>query len=150
MAMLLLNERTGELVANDVELASTRETRRKGLLGRESLSAEAALVLAPCCSIHTAFMRFPIDVAFVDRDGRVIRFVRDLKPWKIAVSLRARAAIEFAAGSLRARDVRLGDRLYVSPVFETVVGVRLKASSAQLPASLRRMTAKPPELRTQN
>ena len=123
MAMLLLNERTGDLVAKDVELASTRETRRKGLLGRESLGAEAALVLTPCCSIHTAFMRFPIDVAFVDRDGRVIRFVRDLKPWNIAVSLRARAAIEFAAGSLRARDVRLGDRLYVRPVFETVVGV---------------------------
>jgi uncharacterized membrane protein (UPF0127 family) len=88
-------------------------------------------------------MRFPIDVAFVDRDGRVIRFVRDLKPWNIAVSLRARAAIEFAAGSLRARDVRLGDRLYVRPVFETVVGVRLKASAADLPASLRRMTANP-------
>jgi uncharacterized protein len=144
MAMLLLNERTGELVASDVELASTRETRRKGLLGRDSLDAKAALVLAPCCSIHTAFMRFPIDVAFVDRDGRVIRFVRDLKPWNIAVSLRARAAIEFAAGSLRARDVRLGDRLYVRPVFDAGVAMRTKTSSApDLPASLRRMTANP-------
>lgn len=143
MAMLLLNERTGHLIASDVELASTRESRRKGLLGRNSLDVEAALVLAPCCSIHTAFMRFPIDVAFVDRDGRVIRFVRDLKPWKIAISLRARAAIEFAAGSLRARDVRLGDRLYVRPVFEPAVGVRLKTAGSELPASLRRMTANP-------
>ena len=143
MAMLLLNERTGHLIASDVELASTRESRRKGLLGRDSLDVEAALVLAPCCSIHTAFMRFPIDVAFVDRDGRVIRFVRDLKPWKIAVSLRARAAIEFAAGSLRARDVRLGDRLYVRPVFEPAVGARLTTSGSELPASLRRMTATP-------
>lgn len=143
MAMLLLNERTGHLIASDVELASTRESRRKGLLGRDSLDVEAALVLAPCCSIHTAFMRFPIDVAFVDRDGRVIRFVRDLKPWKIAISLRARAAIEFAAGSLRARDVRLGDRLYVRPVFEPAAGVRLKTSGSDLPASLRRMTANP-------
>jgi uncharacterized protein len=143
MSMLLLNERTGDLVASAVELAATRETRRKGLLGRNGLDAGAALVLTPCCSIHTAFMRFPIDVAFVDRDGRVIRFVRDLKPWNIAVSVRARAAIEFAAGSLRARDVRLGDRLYVRPVFETVVGVRVKASVADLPASLRRMTANP-------
>jgi uncharacterized protein len=143
VAMLLLNERTGDLVASEVELASTRETRRKGLLGRAGLPAEAALVLTPCCSIHTAFMKFPIDVAFVDRDGRVIRFVRDLKPWNIALSLRARAAIEFAAGSLRARDVRLGDRLYVRPVFDTVVGVRLKGSTADLPASLRRMTADP-------
>jgi uncharacterized protein len=143
MAMLLLNERTGHLIASDVELASTRESRRKGLLGRDSLDVESALVLTPCCSIHTAFMRFPIDVAFVDRDGRVIRFVRDLKPWKIALSLRARAAIEFAAGSLRARDVRLGDRLYVRPVFDAAVGVRLKTSGSELPASIRRMTANP-------
>jgi hypothetical protein len=141
--LLLVNERTGHLIASEVELASTRRSRRKGLLGRDKLDADAALLLAPCCSIHTAFMRFAIDVAFVDRQGRVIRFVREMKPWSAAMSLRAHAAIEFAAGSLRARDVKLGDRLFVKPLFDTAAGVRLNASASILPDSVRRMTAKP-------
>jgi uncharacterized membrane protein (UPF0127 family) len=138
--LLLMNERTGQLVASHVELAATRATRRKGLLGRRGLDAQRALVLAPCCSIHTAFMKFPIDVVFVDRQGRVVRFVREMKPWSAAIAMRAHAAIEFAAGSLRLRDIRLGDRLYVRPVFDTAAGVRLTASSADLPDSLRHMT----------
>lgn len=141
--LLLVNERTGHLIASEVELASTRRSRRKGLLGRDQLDADTALLLAPCCSIHTAFMRFAIDVAFVDRQGRVIRFVRDMKPWNVALSLRAHAAIEFAAGSLRARDVKLGDRLFVKPLFDTAAGVRLNGSVSVLPDSVRRMTANP-------
>lgn len=141
--LLLVNERTGQLVASEVELAATRRARRQGLLGRDRLDSDAALLLAPCCSIHTAFMKFAIDVAFVDRQGQVIRFVRDMQPWKIAISLRAHAAIEFPAGALRSRDVKIGDRLYVRPLFDTAAGVRLNASSSGLPDSVRRMTARP-------
>jgi len=141
-SLSLVNERTGQAVANAVEIAATRRARRKGLLGREALDRDAALLLAPCCSIHTAFMRFPIDVAFVDRQGQVIRFARDIGPWKIAIALRAHAAIEFPAGALRAQDVRLGDRLYVRPVFDPAAGARLNASSSPLPDSVRRMTAR--------
>jgi hypothetical protein len=136
----LVNERTGQSIASALEIAATRRARRKGLLGRDGLERDAALLLAPCCSIHTAFMRFSIDVAFVDRQGQVIRFARELGPWKIAIALRAHAAIEFPAGALRARDVKLGDRLYVRPVFDTAAGVRL--NSSPLPDSVRRMTAR--------
>ena len=54
----LLNERTGRVVASAVEVAETSETRRRGLLGRDSLDPSAALIIAPCWSIHTFFMRF--------------------------------------------------------------------------------------------
>ena len=111
--MLLLNARSDESIACDVELALTRTERRQGLLGRDSLDLSAALVLSPCWSIHTLFMRFPIDVLFVDRDGRAVQIVRELAPWRIAVAPRAHLAIELPAGTARARDVRIGDELYL-------------------------------------
>ena len=113
--MRLVNARSEEAIASDVHLALTRAERRHGLLGRDSLDRSAALVLSPCWSIHTMFMRFPIDVVFVDREGRALRIVRELTPWRIAVAPRAHAVIELPAGSLKARDVRVGDELYLAP-----------------------------------
>jgi uncharacterized membrane protein (UPF0127 family) len=109
--MQLINTRTSMPVASVVELAITRDDRRRGLLGRDSLDLSAAIMLAPCVAVHTAFMRFAIDVVFIDRDGVVRKIVRDLKPWRIAASPRAYAAVELAAGI--ARDVMPGDRLYL-------------------------------------
>jgi len=111
---MLMNARTSQVVAHDVELADTRESRRKGLLGRDSLDSRAALILRPCFSVHTAFMRFPIDVVFVDREGTVVKVVRNLVAWRIAGAWGAHAAIEFAAGTIAAGAVDVGDRLYLA------------------------------------
>src|SRR5262245_52938671 len=110
--MLLINARTSMAVASVVELAVTRTDRRRGLLGRDALDLSAGIMLAPCLAVHTAFMRFPIDVVFVDREGVVRKIVRDLKPWRIAASPRAYAAVELAAGI--ERDVMPGDRLFLA------------------------------------
>jgi uncharacterized membrane protein (UPF0127 family) len=115
MAAALMNARTRAPVADAVELAVTRRSRRRGLLGRDGLDAGAALLLEPCAAVHTAFMRFPIDLVFVDRDGRAVKIVKDVPPWRIALSPGARAVIEMAGGSLRRVDLLLGDRLYVLP-----------------------------------
>ena len=112
--MEIKNARTDLVVASVVEVANTRATRRRGLLGRDGLDQTAAMVLSPCCSIHTAFMRFPIDVAFVDREGTVMRIVPDLGPWRMAIAVRAHAVVEFAGGCLSRRDLQVGDRLYFS------------------------------------
>src|SRR5579871_5329702 len=106
--MRLVNERTGTVVADHVELATTRAARRRGLLGRDTLPPTAAFVLSPCFSVHTAFMKFPLDVLFVDSDS-VVRRVVQMPPWRIAVDPRARVVIEMAAGV--PRDVRVGDRV---------------------------------------
>ena len=95
----LLNERTGHVVASAVELADTSETRRRGLLGRDSLDPSAELIIVPCWSIHTFFMRFVIDVVFVNREGTVVKAVTEVKPWRIAISLRAYAVVELNAGA---------------------------------------------------
>ena len=69
MARVLVNQRTRETVATSVELAATRQSRRRGLLGRDRMEASAAMMLVPCSAVHTAFMRFPIDVVVIDRQG---------------------------------------------------------------------------------
>jgi uncharacterized membrane protein (UPF0127 family) len=116
--MQLINTRTSMAVASVVELAVTRADRRRGLLGRDALDLSAGMMLAPCAAVHTAFMRFSIDVMFVDRDGVVRKIVRDLKPWRMASSPRAYAVIELAAGI--ERDVMLGDRLYLAGTVSNV------------------------------
>ena len=109
--MTLLNERTQRSLATSVELADTRRARRKGLLGRDSMRADEAMVISPCKAVHTGFMRFAIDVVFIDRDGRAVQIVQDLQPWRIAASFRAHAVIEMPAGHVKACGVQLGDRL---------------------------------------
>ena len=111
--MILVNERTKETVASVVTLAVSRAERRRGLLGRDSLDPSAAMILAPCFSVHTVFMRFPIDVAFVDRDGYAVKIVRRMVPWRLAAAPRAQAVIELAAGGLE--HVMVGDRLALTP-----------------------------------
>jgi uncharacterized protein len=113
MTLVLVNQRTDEALANRVEVAVTRRDRRKGLLGRSGLEPASALIIAPCFSIHTMFMRFDIDAVFVDEDGRAVKVVRDMTPWRIAVDPTAHAVVELPAGSLRDRQVNVGDRLYL-------------------------------------
>ena len=113
-AVALVNQRTGTPIATSVERAVTRATRRRGLLGRDGLDAGCALMLEPCPAVHTAFMRFAIDVVFMDRDGYAVKIVRNLVPWRIAVAPSAHTVVEMAAGSLEHLDVSVGDRLFLS------------------------------------
>ena len=113
MTLALVNQRTDEALADRVEVAVTRRDRRRGLLGRSGLASASALIIAPCFSIHTMFMRFAIDAVFVDEDGRVVKVVRDMAPWRIAVGPTAHAVVELPAGSLREHQVNAGDRLYL-------------------------------------
>jgi uncharacterized membrane protein (UPF0127 family) len=112
-SLSLVNQRTDEALAEHVEVAVTRTDRRRGLLGRESLESSSALVLAPCSAIHTMFMHFDIDAVFVDDDGRALKIVQQLAPWRIAVQPFAHAVVELPSGSLRDRQVDIGDRLYL-------------------------------------
>jgi uncharacterized membrane protein (UPF0127 family) len=131
----LINRRSGETIAAGMEVALTRSARRRGLLSHTALDPDEGLVLAPCVAIHTAFMRFAIDVIFVDRTGCVLRIVRRLPPWRAAASRHAYATIELAAGALDARDVLVGDPLYLSPYSDALSSVRsLFTETAAAPA----------------
>ena len=88
-------------------------------------------------------MFFAIDVIFVDRAGRVVRIVRELRPWRIAGSSRAYATIELAAGALDSRDVAVADDLYVEGVADSGFDVaRLRSLSSSVD-NLRKTAASP-------
>ena len=122
MVVALMNERTRQPVATSVEIAATRKSRRRGLLGRDGLDEASAMLLAPCTAVHTVGMRFAIDVVFVDRLGYAVKVVRGLRPWRIALAAGGRAVIEMAAGSLRWGQVLPGDRLYLAPLSTVTAG----------------------------
>jgi uncharacterized protein len=85
--------------------------RLGGLLIRPRLAPGQALVLAPCSSVHTLFMRYAIDVVFVNRAGLVLKVVHQLGPWRAAWCWGACAAIELAAGQAQARGITAGGRI---------------------------------------
>jgi uncharacterized protein len=115
MRFELRNERTGAVVARDAYRAANPLSRMRGLLGRSSLPAGEAIILEPAASIHMFFMRFGIDVLFLDSSGAVLKVVRDLRPWRLASAKGARSVIEMAAGSTNGLDLEPGDRVVREP-----------------------------------
>jgi len=101
-------------VATVIETAFESATRNRGLLGRDSLASDVGFVIAPCSAVHTFGMRFPIDLVFAARDGRVLKIRRAVPAFRIALALRAFAVIEMAAGSVARSGLREGDRLMVT------------------------------------
>jgi uncharacterized membrane protein (UPF0127 family) len=100
--------RDGDVLAA-AEVAATARARRRGLLGRDRF--DGALVLRPCRNVHTARMRFAIDVAFCDPEGVVLRTV-SLVPWRVSPYVRRAAfVIEAEAGAFDRWQLRTGDRV---------------------------------------
>jgi uncharacterized membrane protein (UPF0127 family) len=82
-------------------------SRAIGLLGRRSLGARQGLLIMPCDSIHTCFMRWPIDVVFIDRAGNITRIVERLRPWRWTAA-RAHACLEIKAGNAALLGLQVG------------------------------------------
>jgi uncharacterized protein len=98
-------------VCEECLIADKIWSRMKGLLGRSSLEPGEGLLIKPAPSIHTWFMRFPIDVVFLDRDLTVVDVVDGLRPFRTASRRSARAVLELAAGEARRRRIERGHRL---------------------------------------
>ena len=101
-------------MADRVSRAGTHWSRMVGLLGRESLGDGEGLWIEPCAMIHTFFMRFAIDAVFLDREGKAVRVVEDLRPWRVSPwVLGASSVLELAGGSLKGA-VKPGDALEIA------------------------------------
>ena len=109
----LVNSRTGEEIAAHLETAFDSESRRRGLFGRDAFNEGEALVIAPCEAVHTWFMKWPIDVAFVTREGKVLSTRSGLQPWRMAMSMRAFAVLELPNGTLARAGIEPGDTIAV-------------------------------------
>ncbi len=108
----MINKTQGIRLASDVEPAETLWMRMKGLLGRKALAPEQGLWIRPSQGIHTIGMAFPIDVAYLDREDRILRLYHQLAPYRIAaVSLRAHSILELPTGTLSRTGTAVGDSL---------------------------------------
>jgi uncharacterized protein len=107
----------GRVVCERCAIADSFVPRLRGLLGRRELPTGEGLLLSPSSSIHTFFMRFPIDAVFLDRGFRVVGVAPNVRPWRLAGRKRARRVLELPAGESERRRIRAGDQL-------TVVGSR--------------------------
>ena len=98
-------------------MARSLRDRTGGLLGTANVPAGEGLWIERSPSIHMFFMRYPIDAVFVDREGRVVRVVERLRPWRIVAWVRgARDCLELPAGAARAAGINVGDELALEPI----------------------------------
>ena len=110
--MRIYNSTRATELASAARAARTFWSRFIGLMGRSSLRPGEALVLEPCTSVHTAFMRFAIDVVYTDRSWRVVKVSPNLKPFRVSGVLRGGyATIELASGTIAATGTAPGDQL---------------------------------------
>ena len=110
--MQIRNVTRGSELARQARLARGFWSRLIGLLGRSSLQPGEALVLEPGSSVHTAFMRFAIDVVYLDRSRRVVKVVSALQPFRMSGVLRGvRSVIELPSGTIVATNTAVGDEL---------------------------------------
>lgn len=109
-----LTHSDGRVVCEHLLVAARPLRRMVGLLGRRTLPEGEGILLRPAGSIHTFFMRFPIDVVFLDRERVVVAIERDVRPWRTAAHRGAKAVVELASGECERRGLRVGDRLVVA------------------------------------
>ena len=110
----LVDKSTNEQIARVVDRASGFWNRVKGLLGRDSLPESYAFWISPCLSIHTFFMKFPIDVIFVDKSLKVVSMFHSLPSSRIVYGgWKGHSVFELKASQLKNFNIKKGDQLYV-------------------------------------
>lgn len=98
---VLLNLTKEIEILNNIEIADTFESRLKGLLGRRSLDQGVGLIISPCNSVHCFFMKFSIDVAFIDKNNKVVKLIGNMKPGSVSpIISKAKFVIESNVGEL--------------------------------------------------
>lgn len=116
MRYLVRNATRSTVLATAAEAADSSAKRRKGLLGRDSLPSGEGLWIVPCEAVHSFFMKFPIDVIYLDRHRCVRKVTRRLVPWRMSACLTAHSVLELPAGKADETGTQRGDQL----IFESV------------------------------
>ncbi len=119
--MKVINKTRQTTLAENAVIAKTPLKRMIGLLNRKGLEPGEALIIKPCNSIHTFFMRFPIDVVFVDANNRITKTIRSMRPFRISgIYLNALFVIELPAGTLEKTSTQAGDiaGTFLNPIGE--------------------------------
>ncbi|MDF2546630.1 MAG: hypothetical protein K0R93_1528 [Anaerosolibacter sp.] len=108
---MLKNVSTGQLLIRNLEHANTPEKATRGLLGRSRIDNDYGMIIYHCQSIHTCYMKFAIDVVFLDINKRIIYIVKDMGPWQYTGYIKESVyAIESKPGSFT-NHIKIRDQL---------------------------------------
>ena len=108
--MMAVNTTRDTVLAENMERADSFLARLRGLMGRAELPPGRGLLLEPCRSVHTCFMRFPIDVIFLNKEGEIVYLAVEMRPYNTTPYIkRAHRALELPAGTLSRSGSVLGD-----------------------------------------
>jgi uncharacterized protein len=112
--MSIVNTTRDTTLAADARRADSFVERGRGLMFSDPLPQGGGLVIEPCNSIHMFFMRFPLDIVFVDGQGKVVFMYKGIKPWRVGRIVRgAKAAIELPTGVIESSQTQLGDQIRI-------------------------------------
>jgi uncharacterized membrane protein (UPF0127 family) len=100
-------------LGESIDIAEDSAARAKGLLKRDKLDDGSGLWIVPCEAIHTFFMRFTIDVLYIDRKRRVRKTVKRIVPWRMSMCLPAHSVLELPAGTIERTNTQKGDQLEI-------------------------------------
>lgn len=113
--MKVKNLTRNTILAENVQVASSLFFRMKGLLGRATFNDNEALIIRPCNSIHTFFMRFRIDAIFLDKQQRVVGLEEDMAPFKISrIFPKASSVLELPAHKISKTQTAINDLIEFS------------------------------------
>jgi uncharacterized membrane protein (UPF0127 family) len=111
--VVALTNADGSTICESCVVADRMLPRMKGLLGRRELASGEGMLIRPASSIHTFFMRFPIDAVFLSRDGEVLKVAANVGAWRARSRRRAHSVLELPAGEAARRDLVPGKRLKI-------------------------------------
>ena len=117
--IVILNKTRSTELANHADLAHGGGKRSKGLLGRAGLGPGEGMWIVPCEAVHTFFMKFAIDLVYLDRKLRVKKTRHAVGPWRFSACLSAHSVIELPAGTIRATQTECGDIIQISDRAQT-------------------------------
>ena len=115
MIYTVINSTRNTKIGGRILVSNSSEERRTGLLKQNSLAEGCGLWINPCEAIHTFFMRFSIDVIFLDRLNRVRKVSAELIPWRMSACLVAKSVLELPAGTAARTLTVPGDQLLFEP-----------------------------------
>jgi uncharacterized membrane protein (UPF0127 family) len=108
------NKTSNKVIGKQISVADNMVTRFFGLMGKKKLESQEGLFLTPCNSIHMMFMKFPIDVIFLDKNNKIVYTVENLKPWRVSpVIFKAQSALELPVGTITATESKIEDVLEI-------------------------------------
>ena len=109
----MIHGRTGAVLVPHLKAAQGRLQRMRGLIGRAGLPPGGGLLIENCSCIHTCFMKFPVDLLFLGRDGSVVKLVADVRPWRLSAAWRGCSVVELPTGALNRLPLAVGDRVHI-------------------------------------